>query len=317
MKRFYVRNNCPAGTIPDTVLYTVAAGKYKASTQEEANAQAAADTVVNGQAYANLNGSCRPCSYFITKKANSDPPGAFLVNFISDYIGGTTYTFPYSDGMFEQWPFCNIIPAGSYTVRVESMDRLYVTINGVEKQTNTPQTWPAVTPINIQVSTKSLFYNERFDATYTKNDCGTGYVGSSISYPIPAGVASSEISISDANQKAIALYAPSGQAAANATGTCMDATRVIIQRAPGKPAVSTTMRVKLTNSNGIEEMNRVLETDYELPISQVIPQGHHKVTIETMDKVVVSVNGVVKTVRTTETWDYVLGPPLLIEVWWE
>lgn len=53
--------------------------------------------------------------------------------------------------------------------------------------------------------------------TYTRNDCGSGLVGSSVSISIPAGMFVSTISQSDADQQALNY----GQAQANATGTCI------------------------------------------------------------------------------------------------
>ncbi|MDX6187719.1 DUF5977 domain-containing protein, partial [Flavobacterium sp. Fl-318] len=53
-KSGFVRNNCAAGGTGSVVVYTVAAGKYTAETQEAADLLAQND----GQAYANTNGKC-------------------------------------------------------------------------------------------------------------------------------------------------------------------------------------------------------------------------------------------------------------------
>ncbi len=54
----YTRNNCTGGSTGTSVVYTVPAGKYSATTQAAADAMATADVSNNGQAYANANGQC-------------------------------------------------------------------------------------------------------------------------------------------------------------------------------------------------------------------------------------------------------------------
>ena len=59
MSQTFTRNNCPAGTIPSSVVYSVPAGKYSSTvSQADADAQAQADINANGQNYANQNGTC-------------------------------------------------------------------------------------------------------------------------------------------------------------------------------------------------------------------------------------------------------------------
>ena len=56
--------------------------------------------------------------------------------------------------------------------------------------------------------------------TYTKNDCGTGYVGSAVTYYVPVGKWSSTSSQTDAEQKAGTDVTTNGQAYTNLNGTC-------------------------------------------------------------------------------------------------
>lgn len=56
----FTRNNCGAGYAGSTVTYTVPAGTYSAGTQAEADQMAQDNISANGQAYANINGTCAP-----------------------------------------------------------------------------------------------------------------------------------------------------------------------------------------------------------------------------------------------------------------
>lgn len=56
----FSKSNCTYGT-PTSVIYSVPAGKYTSSvSQAAADALAVNDVTINGQAYANANGSCTP-----------------------------------------------------------------------------------------------------------------------------------------------------------------------------------------------------------------------------------------------------------------
>lgn len=64
--------------------------------------------------------------------------------------------------------------------------------------------------------------NDPRSQTFTKNDCTTGYVGSQITYSVPAGKYGSFISVPDANRLADAeITAFDGQTRINTTGTCI------------------------------------------------------------------------------------------------
>ncbi|MBW8683465.1 DUF5977 domain-containing protein [Chitinophaga rhizophila] len=60
ISRSFVQTNCTGGSaIPDTVVYTVAAGTYSSGiSQYKADSLAMATVIVNGQNYANTNGTC-------------------------------------------------------------------------------------------------------------------------------------------------------------------------------------------------------------------------------------------------------------------
>lgn len=79
------------------------------------------------------------------------------------------------------------------------------------------------------VSTNSLTYetpqeprsfSSEHSQSFVKNNCGTDYIGSSVTYTVPVQAYSSTISQEEANNKALADIAANGQDYANAHGTC-------------------------------------------------------------------------------------------------
>ncbi|MBP1221906.1 DUF5977 domain-containing protein [Flavobacterium sp. 1355] len=56
--------------------------------------------------------------------------------------------------------------------------------------------------------------------SFTRNNCASGQVGSSVAYSQPAGAATSTVSQADADAKGLTLFNTQGQANANTTGTC-------------------------------------------------------------------------------------------------
>ncbi|MGE8556763.1 MAG: DUF5977 domain-containing protein [Chryseobacterium jejuense] len=63
----FTRTNCGPGTLPEPITYVVPEGKYTSKiSQEDADQKAQNDITVNGQAYANANGVCKPYVCTIT-----------------------------------------------------------------------------------------------------------------------------------------------------------------------------------------------------------------------------------------------------------
>jgi YD repeat-containing protein len=71
-----------------------------------------------------------------------------------------------------------------------------------------------------QAENCTLFYNTAQSVSFARNNCGVGYVGSSVTYTVPANTYSSSESQVDANSKAIADANANGQANANTNGIC-------------------------------------------------------------------------------------------------
>jgi YD repeat-containing protein len=90
----------------------------------------------------------------------------------------------------------------------------------------------------------NLFYNTAVSGTYTRNNCGAGLSGTSVTYTVPAGTYASTISVTDANALAQNDVAANGQAYANANGNCVGSA-VTVQGYNGK---SVPYKVKFTNN---------------------------------------------------------------------
>ena len=200
------KNDCGTGYAGKVVTYTIAAKKYSSTiSQIDADNMATTDLNANKQAYANTNGTC-------TAIAQTGPPfynkqisaTATKNNCGTGYTGSTvTYT----------------IAAGKYTstqtqLRADNkaLDDLnlnkqaYANANGT--CTATAQTGPP-------------YYNAQISVTVTKNDCGTGYTGSSVTYTVAAGKYTSTQTQLRANNKALDDLNLNKQAYANANGTCI------------------------------------------------------------------------------------------------
>lgn len=65
-----------------------------------------------------------------------------------------------------------------------------------------------------------LYYNFAISETFTKNNCGAGYVGSDVTVSVPANTYSSSFSQADADAQAENYLLANGQTTANNTGTC-------------------------------------------------------------------------------------------------
>ncbi|OQP44813.1 hypothetical protein A4H97_10655 [Niastella yeongjuensis] len=73
-------------------------------------------------------------------------------------------------------------------------------------------------PVSCPVG--ASYANTLQSSTYTRNNCGTGYMAGTATYTVGAGTYTSSISQADANQQAQNDIATNGQAYANTNGTC-------------------------------------------------------------------------------------------------
>lgn len=187
--RFFQRSNCGRGYAPGApVKYTVPAGSYASTvSQADADAKAAADLVLNGQDYADMNGTCIPYYYSagIDKDFTKKDCG----------VGGVGSVVPYHH------------PPGtdSSLVSQAQADSLAMVKANIAGQAN--------------ANTKGTctYYNSTITDSIRKNDCPEGLLGTIVPVTIPAGTFTSPVSQADANTKAIAA----AQDTANAKGQCI------------------------------------------------------------------------------------------------
>lgn len=113
----YTKNNCGTGYVGSSVTYTVPANTYSSTfSKADANSKAKNDTLMNGQNYANANGSCTSTSITFTCSDTYTGTGyyyGFRIVF-KDQTTGTTYTIPCSPGSSQ-----SSIPVGTYTVTLQ------------------------------------------------------------------------------------------------------------------------------------------------------------------------------------------------------
>jgi 20S proteasome alpha/beta subunit len=185
----FTRNNCAAGGTPNTVTYTVAANTYSSATSQAAADQLAQDDVNNnGQTYANNNGTC---TFYNVQKS-----GNFTRN--NCPAGGTPSTVTYN------------VAAGTYnsTTSQAVADQLAqndVNANGQTYANN---------------NGTCTFYNVQKSGNFTRNNCPSGYAGSTVTYTVLANTYSSTTSQAAADQLAQDDVNANGQAYANTNGTC-------------------------------------------------------------------------------------------------
>ncbi|MFH6946432.1 DUF5977 domain-containing protein, partial [Flavobacterium sp. FlaQc-49] len=234
-KSGFVRNNCAVGGIGSAVVYTVAAGKYRAATQAAADLLAEND----GQAYANANGTCT----FTSTKS-----GSFTKNNCG--VGGTGSMITYSKTVTSSISQADADSKAQSAINVEGP--AYANVNGTCSFSNVAKsgfvrnncaaggTGSAVVYTvtagkyiaDTQAAADLLAENDgqayanangtcTFSSTksgsFTKNNCGVGGTGSVVVY---SKTLTSIISQADADSLAQADVNQNGQANANTAGTC-------------------------------------------------------------------------------------------------
>jgi hypothetical protein len=185
----YTKNNCGAGSTGSQVAYPVAAGAYTSTiSQADADAKAQADVNQNGQTYANIHGSC---AWYSVQKS-----GTFTKNNCAPggYGSSVTYT----------------VQAGAYSSTISQVDADTKAQNDINTNgQNYANTHGYCT-----------WYSAAASGTFTRNNCGTGYQGSTVTYSVSQGAYTSNISQVDADQKATNDVNQNGQSYANQNGTC-------------------------------------------------------------------------------------------------
>ena len=90
----FTKNDCSAGSVPGSIVYTVAAGKYLSTASQDAADQLALnDLNANGQAYANNNGNCT--WYNVVKSGNftkNDCPSGYTPSSVTYTVNAGKYS---------------------------------------------------------------------------------------------------------------------------------------------------------------------------------------------------------------------------------
>ena len=195
-----IKNTCGAGYTGSTVTYTVSANKYSSTvSQIDADNQALYDLNANSQAYANTIGTC---TLILITYYNAQISATASKNTCGTGYTGSTITYTVSANKY------------SSTISQIDADNLALSDINTNKQTyaNTNGTCTLIPIVS--------YYNAQASATSTKNTCGTGYTGSTLTYIVSANKYSSTISQADADNKALLDLNANKQAYANANGTC-------------------------------------------------------------------------------------------------
>lgn len=242
----FTRNNCGSGYTASQVTYTVPANTYFAPTQAEADAFAQNEVDVNGQAYANQNGTCSIIYY------NSSRSGTFTRNNCG--TGGTGSTVTYT------------VAAGTYSSTISQGDAnqkadndIYVNGQNYANQNGT---------------CLITYYNAAKSGTFTRNNCGSGYTGSQVTYTVPANTYSSTISQVDADQKAQNDVNTNGQNYADQNGTCIPLDVSVY----GENNSGTTITIQLhENASGQDYWFTI--DPHGADILGDVPPGNYDITI--------------------------------------
>lgn len=182
----FTRNTCYPGE-GSTVPYTVPAGTYTSYSLENANQQAYADLLTNGQLNANANGFCTYRNVAQSKLFTKNNCGSGI---------GSSLNFS--------------VPANVYSSTISQEDANQMALNFIDTNGQT----------YVNTNGYCTFYNVAMQTSFNRNNCGYNGTGSSVSYYVPQGQYSSTISQADANQKAINATNENGQQLANTQGSC-------------------------------------------------------------------------------------------------
>ncbi|TDX08378.1 DUF5977 domain-containing protein [Flavobacterium sp. S87F.05.LMB.W.Kidney.N] len=183
------KNDCALGGAGSSVFYSQAAGVVTStSSQAEADALGLAKFNTDGQVYANANGYCT----FYSAVQN----GSFTKNNCS--AGGVGSSVAYSQS------------AGALTSTTSQADADAL---GYSKFITDGQNY-------ANANGYCTYYSAAQSGSFTKNNCASGGIGSSVSYSQSAGVVTSTSSQAEADALGYSKFISDGQIYANANGYC-------------------------------------------------------------------------------------------------
>lgn len=240
----FTRNNCATGATGSTVTYTVPANTYSSTTSQAAADQLAQNDVnANGQNYANTNGTCTWWNVVASQNFQKNNCTAPAVGTIVTYtVAAHTYSSTTSQVAADQ----------QATTDINTNGQNYANANG-----------------------SCVYWNVLKSGNFTRNNCGAGYVGSTVTYNVPAHTYSSPTSQAAADQLAINDVNANGQTYANTNGTC---TLLISISSTNYPNVST-FTAKYTNTTTGQIYSFTVSASTGPVTMGSVPQGTYNITI--------------------------------------
>jgi hypothetical protein len=255
----FTRNNCGTGYQGSDVTYTVGAGVYTSTiSQYDADIQTEINVLTNGQNYSNTNGSCA-LIYYNTVQSVSDTtqtcPDGYTGGTVTYTVPAGTYSSIISQADANQQALndiaanaiayanfpanavCNInttpdwewfpgdstAPADpSYCLSVNGQlpPHQFILVKDVNPNSSTYNQTQYVDYGPQAACPANTYFNAQQSQNFTRNNCGTGYTGSTVTYTVQPGKYSSTVSQAAANQLATNDINANGQNYANANGTC-------------------------------------------------------------------------------------------------
>ncbi|NIF07109.1 hypothetical protein F3J23_16855 [Chryseobacterium sp. Tr-659] len=234
---YFIKNNCPNGLVGDRYLYVVPEKKYSSTiSKDDAYFQALADLKNNGQSQANLSGNCIPatCTFSssdaipywsvgISKISSSKVQLTFDGIFIADDLVVKTIL---SQGVKVGKITGGCVPATQRYGQITSRNRVWnvsVEPNGdiflkflYENAANSPSSI-----VNFTFIYDLFYYSTEQKQGFIRNNCPSGTTATMYTYVVPANTYTSEISVSDANNKALNDINMNGQNSANTNSVCL------------------------------------------------------------------------------------------------
>ena len=227
----YSKNNCTTnqgdGGIP--MLVTVPAGMFNSFiSQADANSRAQ----IYAQDYANIHGSCSCQPTFayasgITPTTQSYTLSGTTTNFTFAFAWPAGYQNPNSTVTIGNVTGSCGYPSATRTIPIYVSGTTYDVIvgtTGVVQVELISGTAPATGQVVGLTGTFDLLQNSYYSVatsgTFQRNNCPSGYVGSSYTYTVPAYKYSSVVSQGAANALAQNDVNANGQNNANVAGTC-------------------------------------------------------------------------------------------------
>jgi hypothetical protein len=227
-KQDFVKTNCGQGYAGHTVTYEITANAFTSFISvEEANQQALNQIQQYGQAYADSQGlayctaiDAIPDAFFFNTINNAEVNTAYE----SQNITITGLTLPSAIGLSNGGGAYRINngPWLATASEVNNGDQVTLRLTSAAGYQETTETTLTIGGVNavFAVTTKVIFWNSEQQQGFYRNNCGPAYLGTQVTYQVPAGKYYSFVSVAEANQQAINEITQQGQVYANAQGSC-------------------------------------------------------------------------------------------------